>query len=207
MDYKIFVTRFISSLFLIIILIIGFLHSIYLIALFVLLIYAVIFYEIKSYFKYNNLYIYLYVFLSLVIVEIYLLFYLNIYFILNYILIVILFDSYSYIFGTIFGKNKILKQISPNKTYEGLFCGYFLTLLNILIINNYTEYFKNVTTMIAISTLIIILAFIGDLFQSFLKRKSNIKNSSNLLPGHGGFFDRLDGYILSSYTFPFIIIL
>jgi phosphatidate cytidylyltransferase len=207
MDYKIFITRFISSLFLIIILIIGFLHSIYLIALFVLLIYAVIFYEIKSYFNYNNLSIYLYVFTSLVIVEIYLLFYLNIYFIFNYILIVIFFDSYSYIFGTIFGKNKILKKITPNKTYEGLFFGYFLTLLNIFIINNYTEYFINIITMFIVSTLIMILAFIGDLFQSFLKRKSNIKNSSNLLPGHGGFFDRLDGYILSSYVFPLIIIL
>jgi len=206
MDYRVLLIRFVTSLFLIFILTISLLQSVYLIVLFVIIIYLIIFYEIKSFFNYKNILIYLYILSSFLIVEIYLLFYLNIYFIFNYILIVILFDSYSYIFGTFFGKNKIFPKISPNKTYEGLLCGYVITLLSLFIINIYIDFFKNIFTFMIVSTSIMILVFVGDALQSFLKRKSNIKNSSNLLPGHGGFFDRFDGFILSSFILPFVYI-
>ena len=124
MDYKVLITRIISSILLMFVFIFSFLQSIYLIALFILILYIMIIFEIKLFFKYKNLLTYLYIISSLLIVEMYLLFFLNINFVISFILIIILFDTYSYLFGTFLGKNKIFPLISPNKSYEGLIFGY-----------------------------------------------------------------------------------
>ena len=68
--------------------------------------------------------------------------------------------------------------------------------------NNLDIFYWLTVIMLAVATLVI-LAFLGDFAQSFLKRKSNIKNSSNLIPGHGGLFDRMDGYLMGSFLLPF----
>ena len=102
-------------------------------------------------------------------------------------------DIGGYIFGKLF-KGKKLTRISPNKTYSGLIGAYFLSLIfTYLIFNKFYNY-----EFIILSTLIISsISQSGDIFISYLKRKANLKNTGNILPGHGGLLDRLDGVIFS----------
>ena len=112
------------------------------------------------------------------------------------ILIIATFDIFSYIIGSIFGKVKILKYISPNKTLEGLLGGIFFSLFLTFIFLNLMNIEITINLLILIF-FFILSAFIGDIIVSYIKRKNSIKDSSNFIPGHGGFFDRFDSYILS----------
>ncbi len=103
-------------------------------------------------------------------------------------------DIGGFIFGKIF-KGPKLTKISPNKTISGaigslLFSSSVISLSFYLITENFNIY------MLIIGCLISISCQIGDLFFSFLKRKSSIKDSGNFLPGHGGVLDRVDGLLL-----------
>ena len=112
-----------------------------------------------------------------------------------YIFIVIIFDVFSYIFGKLLGKNTFIK-ISPNKTLEGLIGGASMSL----ILSIFVSYILNISInylLISYITLIIFTAFIGDIIESYFKRKNNLKNSSDLIPGHGGLFDRFDSFLFS----------
>ena len=109
------------------------------------------------------------------------------------ILVCISTDIGGFIFGKIF-KGKKLTRISPNKTYSGLIGSFFLSLItSFFIFNNYFNSYEIVIFSIIISS----ISQSGDLFISYLKRKANFKNTGNLLPGHGGVLDRLDGIIFA----------
>ena len=96
-------------------------------------------------------------------------------------------------FGKLF-KGKKLSSISPNKTYSGALGSYLLsTLFACLIFKNYLE----INNIIIICFVISTISQFGDLFISFLKRKSKIKDTGNILPGHGGLLDRFDGIIFA----------
>ena len=114
------------------------------------------------------------------------------------ILSIICFDSSCYLFGKILGKHKILNKISPNKTYEGLLGGIILTnLVSLIFYLNFDIYKISINSNVFFFINIIILfSFFGDLIQSHFKRLNNLKDSSNFLPGHGGFFDRFDSFLL-----------
>jgi phosphatidate cytidylyltransferase len=112
------------------------------------------------------------------------------------IFIIVIFDTSSYLIGKVFGRNKIFKKISPNKTLEGYIGGVLSTNTICLIILLLNFSILNIHHFILIN-LIVIFSIIGDLIQSFFKRKNLIKDSSNFLPGHGGFFDRFDSFISS----------
>ena len=114
-----------------------------------------------------------------------------------FILLISCFDIFSYIFGTLFGKKRILPKISPNKTIFGVVAGLFITLIISLSFNN-LFYIFTFRTAFVFSVLIILFAFIGDVIESFYKRRFELKNSSNILPGHGGIFDRLDSFVMGS---------
>ena len=107
-------------------------------------------------------------------------------------------DIGGYVFGKIFNGPKLTK-ISPNKTYAGAIGGYFLSLISLIIINFYVDYpffsIQLFITFILIST----VSQIGDITVSYFKRKSNIKNTGKIIPGHGGLLDRIDGMI---FAFP-----
>lgn len=97
-------------------------------------------------------------------------------------------DTGGLIFGKNFGKNLMAPSISPNKTWEGFFGGLFLGSLGAAIVHGSL---KNIGLFIILSA----LAQLGDLVESYFKRQYNIKDSSNLIPGHGGLYDRLDSLI------------
>ena len=119
------------------------------------------------------------------------------------ITICILSDIGGYIFGKTF-KGKKLTKISPNKTYSGMYGSFLLTILFSLIYS-YSISFIDLEIILFTSILISAICQIGDLFISYLKRKAKLKDTGNILPGHGGLLDRIDG-ILFALPFGLIII-
>ena len=112
------------------------------------------------------------------------------------ILISISTDVGGYIFGKIF-KGPKLTRISPNKTYAGMVGGYLLSLACLLIITNFIDYKMTPFRLFFITILLSTISQIGDIIISYFKRKAKIKNTGNLIPGHGGLLDRIDGIIFS----------
>tara|TARA_B100001057_G_scaffold479398_1_gene550994 strand:+ start:1087 stop:1734 length:648 start_codon:yes stop_codon:yes gene_type:complete len=118
------------------------------------------------------------------------------------IIICISSDLGGYFFGKIL-KGPKLTKISPNKTYAGMFGGYFLSLVstNLFFYYAYFENFKVFTAEMFILVLLISsISQIGDIIISYFKRLSKIKNTGKIIPGHGGLLDRIDGMI---FAFPF----
>ena len=111
-------------------------------------------------------------------------------------------DLGGYIFGKIF-KGPKLTKISPNKTYAGAIGSIVFTSLIFL---SFSFYFSihPYTKIFMLAVITSIFCQLGDLFISFLKRKANVKDTGNILPGHGGILDRLDG-IFVGVPFGFLI--
>ncbi|MEQ9310057.1 MAG: phosphatidate cytidylyltransferase [Balneolaceae bacterium] len=109
-------------------------------------------------------------------------------------------DIFAYFGGKSFGKHALAPSISPKKTWEGFFSGYLGSIIGayaliwIVPIQSPLTW----TQIIPLALLVGTFGPIGDLLESKLKRKAGIKDSSNLLPGHGGFFDRFDALILAA---------
>ena len=113
-------------------------------------------------------------------------------------------DIFAYLIGSKFGKNKMCVKISPNKTWEGsiggLICG---SLVGAII---YKLFFGKITIKIIIITIILsIIGQIGDLIMSKIKRENEIKDFSNIMPGHGGILDRLDSSIFVFIAYMFLL--
>jgi phosphatidate cytidylyltransferase len=109
------------------------------------------------------------------------------------ILIAWLTDIGGYVFGKIIGGPKLTK-ISPNKTWSGAFGSFVLSQFAFLIFFSEPSYTFGVNVFI-IQLSLSFIGQIGDLLMSYIKRKNSIKDSSRLIPGHGGFLERLDGLI------------
>ena len=112
------------------------------------------------------------------------------------------FDSFAYIFGSRYGRNKILPKISPKKSWEGFFGGYISTLIISFILMNYES--KFLEEYIIIAFILPVTATVGDLIASYYKRKSNVKDYGKIIPGHGGVIDRLDAIFI---TIPVVFII
>ena len=122
----------------------------------------------------------------------------NLYFI---IFVTWLSDIGGYVFGKLIGGKKI-NFLSPNKTYSGFVGSIFFSLLILVylqLFNLFSDYI--LTQKIGLIVLISSSVIIGDLFFSYIKRLNKIKDYSNLLPGHGGLLDRIDGLIFSVILF------
>ena len=161
------------------------------------LIYLSIFYEILKFFKIFFKLILIYVSSSFFFFSLYFFIFFDYFIFYVFVFTIIFFDSFSYFTGKLFGNNYIFKSISPKKTLEGYLGGIFFT--NVFFIS-YLYFFHlqlNFITFIILINLIIFISIIGDLIESYFKRKNNIKDSSKYLPGHGGFFDRFDSFIAS----------
>lgn len=109
-------------------------------------------------------------------------------------------DTAAYFFGSLCGKNKLAPSISPNKTIEGLICGYLFTLAAFAAYLG-PRFSLQFDKVLLLSITISSLATAGDLFESYLKRRAKIKDSGSLLPGHGGLLDRLDALLFVAVFF------
>ena len=117
------------------------------------------------------------------------------------------FDSFAYLVGKKFGKNKILPSISPKKSWEGFFGGFvFCILASSLSFFLFKEYFNHISTLsyILITIILPFSATTGDFIESFYKRKAGVKDSGTIIPGHGGILDRMDAFLI---TIPVIYII
>ncbi|HPB19194.1 MAG TPA: phosphatidate cytidylyltransferase [Bacteroidales bacterium] len=123
----------------------------------------------------------------------------------NHLLITVVciwvFDTMAYVMGVLLGKHTLAKNISPKKTIEGVIYGAILTYVIFII---YFSFIEKRTDLYWIVAIIPFLATIGDLLESKLKREIGVKDSGNILPGHGGMLDRLDSIL---FTVPFVTFL
>ena len=117
-------------------------------------------------------------------------------------------DIGAYFSGKKFGKTKLAEDISPNKTWEGLWGGVFLTSL-ISVICGYLG-FGQLSVMLVfwlgICILSGLISVVGDLLESYIKRHANAKDSGSILPGHGGILDRVDGVLAAAPIFALFVI-
>lgn len=118
--------------------------------------------------------------------------------------IIILADIGGYIAGNLLGRHKLAPTISPGKTWEGLLGGLALQVLLVMGLLTYISEINWLNLCLLVFP-VALSSVIGDLFESMLKRHRGIKDSSNLLPGHGGFLDRLDG-VMAALPLFFVIL-
>jgi phosphatidate cytidylyltransferase len=118
-------------------------------------------------------------------------------------------DTFAYLVGKGFGKRKLMENISPKKTIEGFYGGMAGALFASFIFFKFipiSEY--NLIFWLFLALLVSVLGTIGDLIQSKFKRLAGVKDSGNIMPGHGGVYDRLDSIIFASpFIYLFIIII
>ena len=107
-------------------------------------------------------------------------------------------DIGAYFAGMYFGNLKLAPKISPNKTIEGAVGGILVSLIFVVAITLYLNVFNLLWLFYAV--LLPFVAIVGDLFESAIKRAANVKDSGNLIPGHGGILDRFDSLL---FTIPF----
>lgn len=109
-------------------------------------------------------------------------------------------DTFAYIIGKNFGRNKLYERISPNKTIEGFLGGLIFSGIASFFIYSYTQ-FLTFAIWLGLAIILSVFGTLGDLIQSKFKRQAGVKDSGTLMPGHGGLFDRLDSIIFAS---PFV---
>mgnify|MGYP001460109647 CR=1 FL=1 len=113
-----------------------------------------------------------------------------------------IFDTFSYIGGNLFQGKKIFPKLSKGKTFSGSITGLIaVTMFNLFF--TYYFYSKILINFLILALLICMLSFIGDAIVSFIKRRSDLKDTGYLFIGHGGFLDRMDSFI---FVFFFFII-
>ena len=116
-------------------------------------------------------------------------------------------DTFAYIVGKTMGRHKLLERISPKKTIEGFLGGMVFTIIGAYILTRFdifiTPVFNSFLTWFGAAVILVIFGTLGDLVESQLKRKAGVKDSGNIMPGHGGILDRLDSII---FAIPFLFL-
>lgn len=123
------------------------------------------------------------------------------YIILGFFLLTWSNDTFAYLVGIAIGKHKLFERISPKKTWEGFIGGIVLTQGIAYIISLYFTELTMIQWMI-VALIVSVFGTMGDLVESMFKRSLGVKDSGNILPGHGGILDRFDAVLLSS---PFVV--
>ncbi len=126
---------------------------------------------------------------------------------LMYLLLLIwIADSGAYFAGRALGARKLSAIISPGKSIEGVVGGLLTCLLFAVFMAGYFEV-VNALGFIGLSLLVVLVSVYGDLFESLLKRRAKVKDSGNILPGHGGMLDRIDSLIAAAPVFAASLLL
>lgn len=132
---------------------------------------------------------------------------LSVYFFCSIIIMCIITDTFAYLTGSILGKNKLIPKLSPNKTIEGAVGGVVFCIIVMLLFNYYNPFeTKNISFVFVFSLFGSIFSQIGDLFASSIKRNTQIKDFGKVIPGHGGFMDRVDSILFNTiYVYTVIL--
>jgi len=111
-------------------------------------------------------------------------------------------DTFAYIVGRAIGKNKLFERISPKKTIEGFVGGVVFTVAGAYILSIYYTFLTPLQWM-GFAAIVAVFGTLGDLVESKLKRVAGVKDSGNIMPGHGGILDRLDSVV---FAIPFLFL-
>jgi phosphatidate cytidylyltransferase len=117
------------------------------------------------------------------------------------LLVVWLSDTAAYISGRLWGRHLLAATLSPKKTWEGFIVGLLFTWLSAIFIKNFIELKLTFWQLGLLVLLTNLAAVAGDLFESQLKRLRGLKDSGQLLPGHGGILDRVDSLLAAAPVF------
>jgi phosphatidate cytidylyltransferase len=107
-------------------------------------------------------------------------------------------DSAAFFGGTALGKHKLFPRVSPKKSWEGAIFGFVFAILAMILAKYLVLDFLSLKDSLVIGFIVGTFGQLGDLVESLLKRDAGVKDSSNLIPGHGGIFDRFDSLLFSS---------
>ena len=121
--------------------------------------------------------------------------------VLAFLILIWMSDTAAYVFGSLFGKHKLAPNISPGKTWEGFLCSCVFTV-GLAVGHSYIPYFQQsglqLWQWIVLSLIIQVFGLMGDLIESLFKRKAGVKDSGNIIPGHGGVLDRVDSILFAT---------
>lgn len=121
--------------------------------------------------------------------------------VLAFLILIWMSDTAAYVFGSLFGKHKLAPKISPGKTWEGFLCSCVFTV-GLAIGLSYIPLFQQAGMplwgWLVFSLIIQVFGLFGDLTESLFKRKAGVKDSGNIIPGHGGVLDRVDSILFAT---------
>ena len=115
-------------------------------------------------------------------------------------------DTFAYLTGSMFGKHPLYRRISPKKTWEGSIGGFGFAIIAAYVISIFAPVLSMWQWM-CFAVIITVIGTVGDLAESWLKRKAGVKDSGTILPGHGGVLDRFDSVLLVSPIIYLLILL
>jgi phosphatidate cytidylyltransferase len=118
-------------------------------------------------------------------------------------------DIGAYFSGKQFGRKKLCPEVSPNKTFEGVYGGVFLAqvvAITYAVVTIQEPKMNDFVVFCFLALIVSLVSVLGDLFESALKRVSKQKDSGNLLPGHGGLLDRIDSLTASAPIFLMLVV-
>lgn len=120
------------------------------------------------------------------------------YYLFTFLSVIWLSDTFAYFAGKTFGRHKLYEMISPKKTIEGSVGGVIGGILGVYIISLFFQKSPSINFVLLVGVLVNLIGQAGDLFESMFKRDKGIKDSGDLIPGHGGMLDRVDAIIFSA---------
>ena len=106
-------------------------------------------------------------------------------------------DIFAYLTGMAIGKHKLFERISPKKTIEGSMGGLVMTIVVAFLVNHYWLRAMDDWKMMGMAMVVVVFGSLGDLCESMMKRQAGVKDSGNVIPGHGGILDRFDATFLA----------
>ena len=122
--------------------------------------------------------------------------------VLWFLLVIFAGDTGAYYAGRTLGKTKLYPAVSPGKTWAGVWGGLAASLVVGVLVGKWFLVGMGIPALAALAVVLAVVGLLGDLFESMLKRQMQVKDASNLLPGHGGMLDRLDSIL---FTAPVVV--